>query len=106
MEEEVKVEEEEERDRERRGMEKQDAALEVDGVSCYVLLSTLGRSPNTHRFSLFLSLSLLVPWREAGRGRRRKEYNIKSHPRPGRIIRGLRDGDCTVSTERLFSRPM
>lgn len=58
MEEEVKVEEEEERDRGRRGMEKQDAALEVDGVSCYVLLSTLGRSPNTHRFSLFLSLSL------------------------------------------------
>lgn len=24
---------------------KQDAALKVDGVSCYVLLSTLGRSP-------------------------------------------------------------
>lgn len=31
-------------------MEKQNAALKVDGVSCYVLLSTLGRSP-TYLFS-------------------------------------------------------
>lgn len=57
VEEEVKVEEE--RDRGRGGMEKQDAALEVDGVSCYVLLSTLGRSP-TPTTSLSLSLSLPV----------------------------------------------
>lgn len=45
------------RDRERGAkgsekVEKQNAALKVDGVSCYVLLSTLGRSPiSTYLFS-------------------------------------------------------
>lgn len=54
----VKVEEEEreiERERGAKGsekVEKQNAALKVDGVSCYVLLSTLGRSPiSTYLFS-------------------------------------------------------
>lgn len=42
-------------DRWRGGVEKQNATLEVDGVSCYVLLSTLGRSP-TSLPSLSLSL--------------------------------------------------
>lgn len=52
----VKVEEEErEIERGAKGsekVEKQNAALKVDGVSCYVLLSTLGRSPiSTYLFS-------------------------------------------------------
>jgi len=75
------VEERKKRVRERRSG-KQDAALEVDGVSCYVLLSTLGRSPTptaSLTLSFSLSFSFPVPQRIVGRRRRRKEYNIKSH---------------------------
>jgi len=81
--------EDEESDRGRREVEKQDAALEVNGVSCYVLLSTLGRSPAP---TALLSLSLFRLHREKpAEGEKNIILNpTVLHPQPKRIIRDLR----------------
>lgn len=78
----VKVEEEErKRERARTGgeeekVEKQDAALKVDGVSCYVLLSTLGRSPYLLPFLQLMGGGVL-PFSSGKKGKRaRDEKNI------------------------------
>lgn len=75
---------------------KRDAALKVDGVSCYVLLSTLGGKPaparahtvaRAHTYRALVHLGRFGGKLSIGRSfslsrpDQMKEYNIKSHGR-------------------------